>query len=107
LPSSISTIVRPVETLVSASSTSVSVPPAAASSIFRNSQFSRFSFARGFRRISSHSPFIRSPSRTKWRWPLSRSFADLPLIGDHVPRSHNITVPPPYSPAGMVPSNVA
>jgi hypothetical protein len=107
LPSAISIIVRPVDTLVSASSTNVSVPPACASSILRSSQFSRFSLPRGFRRISSHSPFIRSPSRTKWRWPLSMSLADLPATGAQVPRSHSITVPPPYSPSGIVPSNVA
>src|SRR5690606_32257709 len=36
-----------------------------------------------------------------------RSRALLPLIGAHVPASHSITVPPPYSPLGMAPSNSA
>ena len=31
----------------------------------------------------------------------------LPLMGAHTPSSHSITVPPPYSPLGIVPSNVA
>ena len=35
------------------------------------------------------------------------SFALLPAIGAQVPRSHSITVPPPYCPCGIVPSKVA
>ena len=35
------------------------------------------------------------------------SAADLPATGAQVPRSHSITVPPPYWPLGIVPSKVA
>jgi hypothetical protein len=104
LSPAISAIERPVSTLVRQCSTSASPSSAYWSSSLRSSQFSRFSPGLLFRRISSHSPFIRSPSTVKWRWPLSMSFHDLPGTGAQVPRSHSITVPPPYSPLGIVPS---
>ena len=52
---------RPVSTLVSPCWTSAWPGSAKASSSLRSSQFSRFSPGFGFRRISSHSPFILSP----------------------------------------------
>ena len=52
-------------------------------------------------------PSSAGRSSMKWRWPFSRSFALLPSIGDQVPVSHSITVPPPYSPSGIVPSKSA
>ncbi len=107
LSPAISAIERPVSTEVRHRCTSGSPSSAYSSCSFLSSQFSRFSPGLPLRRISSHSPFIRSPSSVKCRCPLSMSFQLLPGTGAQVPRSHSIPVPPPYSPAGMIPSKSA
>jgi hypothetical protein len=107
-PAAIACIVRPVFTEVRYLSVSPVGLPTCSSAIFLSSQFSVFSPRRGLSRIRIHSPFIRSPSRVKWRWPSARVLrGSLPGAGVQVPRSHSITVPPPYSPFGIVPSKVA
>jgi hypothetical protein len=108
-PAAISAMVRPVVTLVVPSSTS-SLPfsgSAYLSLTFLSIHGSPRSPGRGLKRNSTHSPLMRSPSSVKCRWPSSIVFdGSFPGWGIHRPLSHSITVPPPYSPAGITPSNV-
>lgn len=69
------------------------------------SQFSRpFST---FIRTSTQDPCMRSPRSTNFSSPSFRAFCGSGDIGAQSPRSQSMTVPPPYSPLGMVPSNSA
>ena len=58
-----------------------------------------------FVRTSTQSPSSFSPCSRNLKSPFANPSTGS-AIGSHVPRSHSITVPPPYSPFGMVPSNV-
>src|SRR6476661_9493928 len=108
LPLAISSIVRPVLMLVRKRSVRPRLEPACSSLTLRRIQFSVRSPGRGLRRNMIHSPFIRWPASVKWRWPSSIVLrGSLRGSGVQVPQSHSITVPPPYSPLGIVPSNVA
>ncbi len=77
---------------------------AAASSDLINSQLSRFSPWRRGMRTRCQRPCSFSPSSVKSRWPFAS-----PLCGSNSgvqwPRSQISTVPPPYWPFGIVPSN--
>src|SRR5439155_15751318 len=82
--------------------------PAWASSSLRRSQFSVRSLPRGLRRNRIQSPFILWPSSVKCKWPCSSVLrGSLPGAGIQRPQSQSITVPPPYSPFGIVPSKLA
>src|SRR5437868_8644253 len=108
-PAAISAMVRSVVTLVTLLSTSASPSSGSAYSSFTflSIHGSPFSPGRGFRRNSTHSPFIRSPSSVKWRWPSSIVLlGSLRGSGIQRPLSHSMTVPPPYSPLGIVPSKL-
>ena len=107
LPSAIWSIERPVAT-DSGSSSRISLPrgPRAASSLLLiSSQLSRRSFGRARSRTRCQRPCNFSPSRSKVRCPLASPLCGSPS-GVQWPRSQIITVPPPYSPCGMVPSKV-
>src|SRR5450830_790840 len=67
----------------------------------------RFGEPQPFVRTRTHEPFSFSPSSVNLRAPFSRAASTSGDSGAHVPRSHTMTVPPPYSPAGMIPSNAA
>ena len=57
-------------------------------------------------RTRTQDPCIRSPSMTNLSSPLARAelMASNPFSGAQYPRSHSMTVPPPYCPFGIVPS---
>src|SRR5665213_3007039 len=105
-PCAISPMVRPLATLVISRST-ISLPfrgMGPASSLI-SSQLSLSFLLRARRRTSAQCPFSRSPCSSKLSLPFSSPASTSPS-GVQVPRSHSITVPPPYSSFGMVPSNL-
>ncbi len=103
-PSSRSSIVRPVVMLV-VNRRARSTPGSATSSVFlrRNQVSSSLPSFPDF--TSRHSPLQRSPWSSNAILPLRRPSDGSP-IGSQVPWSHTMTWPPPYSPFGIVPSNV-
>jgi hypothetical protein len=111
LPASIISIVRPeaIEKLVS-SRKPRSPSIANSSRCLMSSQFSRLldpplANLSLLIRTSTQPPFIRSPAKTSLISPFFRPFSrSKPGSGAHQPRSHSITVPPPYWPSGIVPS---
>src|ERR1700685_2492134 len=76
----------------------------ASSFLLMSSKLSRRSFGRARSRTRCQRPCNFSPSRSNVRWPLASPLCGSPS-GIQWPRSQIITVPPPYSPCGMVPSN--
>ncbi len=60
-----------------------------------------------FVRTRTQEPFSFSPWSVNLRSPFFRAASTSGLSGVQVPRSQTMTVPPPYSPAGMIPSNAA
>ena len=58
-------------------------------------------------RTSTQDPFNFLPCRVNLKSPLSSAAAGSGCSGFHLPVSQTITVPPPYSPAGITPSNFA
>ena len=93
---------RPVRTLVS-NSEIPSLSLTYSSRSFNNSQLSFDSPSFGFIRTSAHLPLSRLPRSANFSDP-SRSPFSASDCGSHVPSSQSITVPPPYSPFGIVPS---
>src|SRR5664279_317926 len=85
----------------------MSSPEAKSSRCLIRSHAGRFGEPQPFVRTRTHEPFSFSPSRVNVRSPFSRAAPTSGDSGAHVPRSHTMTVPPPYSPAGMIPSNAA
>ena len=77
----------------------------ASSSCLMSSQLSRFSPGLRRMRTRCQPPWSFLPSSVNARWPFARPLWGS-LSGNQWPRSQTITVPPPYSPFGMVPSNV-
>src|SRR5262249_19435122 len=56
-------------------------------------------------RTSAHEPRSFFPCRANLKSPFVNAASTSALSGVHVPLSHTITVPPPYSPSGITPSN--
>src|SRR5262249_48849630 len=106
LPSAISEIERPLTT-DSGSSSRMSgsfAPPASSSFDLIRTHASFSSPALPCRRTRCHRPCSFSPSKAKARCPFLYPLCGSPS-GYQRPRSQIMTVPPPYSPRGMVPSN--
>ena len=87
----------------SASATSVDV--AHSSRCLMSSHATRFCPARARRRTRTHEPCSFWPNSVSFNCPAWKAPSTSELSGFQVPRSQIITVPPPYSPAGMTPSN--
>src|SRR6185312_8816293 len=106
LPAAISFISRPVA-MLSVSRSVLSFPWVRATSSFSliSSQLSLSFLLRARRRTSAQFPFSRSPCSVKLSLPFSIALSGF-SCGSHQPQSHSITVPPPYSPFGMVPSKL-
>ena len=60
-----------------------------------------------FVRTSTHEPPNFVPERVNFSSPFFKAASTSGVSGDHVPLSQIMTVPPPYSPAGMIPSKLA
>src|SRR6266567_2926476 len=58
-------------------------------------------------RTSTHEPRSFAPLRVNLRSPLFSAPSTSLLSAVQVPLSHTITVPPPYPPSGITPSNAA
>jgi hypothetical protein len=58
-------------------------------------------------RTSTHEPWSFLPSSRNLRSPFFNAASTSGDSGVHVPESQIITVPPPYWPSGMIPSNFA
>ena len=58
-------------------------------------------------RTSTHEPRSFFPRSANLSSPLASAASTSGTSGVQVPRSQTITVPPPYSPLGMMPSNFA
>jgi hypothetical protein len=58
-------------------------------------------------RTSTHDPWSFFPSSENLRSPFFSAASTSGLSGVHEPLSQIITVPPPYWPSGMIPSNFA
>src|ERR1700691_6667918 len=56
-------------------------------------------------RTSTQEPFNFEPCNVNLSSPFLRHSSTSGFSDCHVPRSHTITVPPPYCPSGMMPSN--
>src|SRR4051794_38694591 len=106
LPSAISGIDRPLTTDSGLSSrmSGSSGLRASSSLALIKSHGSFFSPPRPCMRTRCHRPRSFSPSSVKIRCPFLYPRCGSPS-GSQRPRSQIITVPPPYSPCGMVPSN--
>ena len=97
----ISSIVRPVLTLVG----KVSAWTPALASLSRSLIRSHCGCLAGFFvRTRTQRPLRRSPSMLNLSSPLLSALAGSPLAGLQRPRSQTMTLPPPYSPSGMLPS---
>jgi hypothetical protein len=58
-------------------------------------------------RTKTHEPLSFFPCRVNFNSPLRNAASTSSCFGSHIPTSHSMTVPPPYSPFGMTPSNFA
>ena len=106
LPAAICAMLRPEAIERSCFSSASPALRAYWSACLIRSQLVRLPPARSrFMRTSTHSPFSRPPSSRNFRFPAaSAARAFVPGNGAHRPRSQSWTVPPPYSPCGIVPS---
>src|SRR5262249_43735765 len=105
-PAAILAMGRPDATHRSSARRRSAAVPGNAARVLVKSQLLRLLPLRLFMRTNTQPPLSLSPARVNFSSPL-RSAAltsAVSLSGNQKPRSHSITVPPPYSPSGMVPS---
>src|SRR5918992_5008883 len=108
-PAAISSMVRPVVTDVVVSATmSMSSRASSSRCLIKSHCGLEDPVSRPRMRTSTHDPLSRSPCsvnlRSPLRYPRRIALSSSPssaVSARYVPRSHNITVPPPYSPLGI------